>query len=208
MAPRPKNPPPDRRKEILDAALHIFAQKGYNATTNADIARFAGVTPAALYYYFPSKEELFRAAVNDRRDQIEPALAAFSDTEILSVPPGELLPQILHHVIAFLTQERTQAVLKIIMAEGPRDLSVVKIWEELMISVVGPLTLYLIHHMEQGRIRQMDPRLFFLALQGPLMAGVITRDLLKIPMLQDLTDEMLVQTLVDTTLRSMLTEGN
>lgn len=208
MAPRPKNPPADRRQEILDAALQIFAQKGYNATTNADIARAAGVTPAALYYYFASKEELFRAVVTELRGQIQPAMALVEEEALLAIPPAELLPQVLQHVISFLSEERTQAVLKIIMAEGPRDPSIVAIWEEQMVGVVAPIFPYLIHQMQQGRIKAMDPRLFFLSLQGPLMAVVITRDLLRLSMLQDISNEMLLKSLIETTLKGLLTENN
>ncbi len=49
MTPRPKHPPPDRRQEILDAALQAFAHKGFATATTAEIAKAAGVTPAALY---------------------------------------------------------------------------------------------------------------------------------------------------------------
>ncbi|MFZ5824390.1 MAG: TetR/AcrR family transcriptional regulator [Bacillota bacterium] len=206
MAPRPKNPPADRRQEILNAALQIFAQKGYNATTNADIAREAGVTPAALYYYFASKEELFRAAVTDLRGQFQPAMALFEGEELLEIPPAELIPQVLRHVIGILSEERNKAILKIIIAEGPRDPSILAIWQEQMVSVIRPLFPYLIHHMQQGRIKPMDPRLFFLLLQGPLMAVVVTRDLLGLSLLQDITNEMLLDGLLGTTLRGLLIE--
>jgi AcrR family transcriptional regulator len=57
------------RARILEAALHAFADEGYDATTNKKIAKAAGVTATALYHYFPSKSEIYRAtseAVYDR----------------------------------------------------------------------------------------------------------------------------------------------
>ncbi|WP_106401443.1 TetR/AcrR family transcriptional regulator [Actinocorallia populi] len=51
----------DRIGHILDSALIVFSQYGYAKTTMQDIARAAGMSRAALYLHFASKEELFRA---------------------------------------------------------------------------------------------------------------------------------------------------
>jgi AcrR family transcriptional regulator len=49
-------PRPSRRDEILDAALAVFAQHGYDAARVRQIAQRAGVSDAALYRHYPSKE--------------------------------------------------------------------------------------------------------------------------------------------------------
>ncbi|MDX3728982.1 TetR/AcrR family transcriptional regulator [Streptomyces caniscabiei] len=51
----------DRVGRILDAALTVFSQYGYAKTTMQDIARAAGMSRAALYLHFSTKEDLFRA---------------------------------------------------------------------------------------------------------------------------------------------------
>ena len=51
-----------RREEIIAAAGRTFLAKGYRATSFRDIAESVGVDRASLYYYFESKQELFRAA--------------------------------------------------------------------------------------------------------------------------------------------------
>src|SRR6202051_2003684 len=56
----------DRREQIIDAAMHVFAQKGYSKATNKDIAYEAGITPGLIYYYFESKEALLNAILEDR----------------------------------------------------------------------------------------------------------------------------------------------
>lgn len=53
------------RGRLLEAAVRRFAADGYRRTSVSDIAREAGLTPAAAYAYFPNKEALFRAAVDD-----------------------------------------------------------------------------------------------------------------------------------------------
>ena len=46
------------RQAILDAAYRLFSKRGYSDTNIADIARSAGVAPANVYVYFPSKLEI------------------------------------------------------------------------------------------------------------------------------------------------------
>src|SRR4029077_12370180 len=54
-----------RPAEILDAALAVFAQKGYAAARMDDIARRAGVTKGTIYLYFENKEAVFKTLVRE-----------------------------------------------------------------------------------------------------------------------------------------------
>ena len=55
---------PGRKGEILDAALHVFAEQGYASGSMREIARRVGVTEPALYRHFTGKEALFLALIN------------------------------------------------------------------------------------------------------------------------------------------------
>ena len=57
---------PFTRKQILDASLRLFSERGFARTTVRDIARMAGITDAAIYYHFASKRELLEALVEER----------------------------------------------------------------------------------------------------------------------------------------------
>ena len=52
------------RRRILEIAIERFGERGYRATSVSEIARAAGLTQAASYAYFDSKESLFQAAVD------------------------------------------------------------------------------------------------------------------------------------------------
>src|SRR5260221_7083408 len=56
----------DRREQIIDAAMRVFAEKGFGKATNKDIAREADITPGLIYYYFESKEALLKAIIETR----------------------------------------------------------------------------------------------------------------------------------------------
>jgi AcrR family transcriptional regulator len=77
-----------RPQELLDAAIELFARKGFAATRSEEVALRAGVSKGTLYLYFPSKEELFKAVVRSRLSTLiaegEELVAAFDgDTSTL-----------------------------------------------------------------------------------------------------------------------------
>ncbi|MBS1839180.1 MAG: TetR/AcrR family transcriptional regulator [Actinobacteria bacterium] len=63
--PRPDSKGAVTRRAILDAAIVRFGRDGYRTTSVADIARDAGVGGTVAYSYFPNKEALFLAAVDE-----------------------------------------------------------------------------------------------------------------------------------------------
>jgi AcrR family transcriptional regulator len=66
----------DRRGHILAVAARLFAHKGYGSTSVREVVQAAGVTKPTLYYYFDSKEALFREVVSWKLSEGEAVLAA------------------------------------------------------------------------------------------------------------------------------------
>lgn len=66
----------ERREQILEAALHTIAERGFLATSVAELAEAVGLSQSGLLHYFGSKEELF-VAVLRKRDEID--VAAMGD---------------------------------------------------------------------------------------------------------------------------------
>ncbi len=62
-----------RPGEIVEAALRLFADRGFAATKLEDVAAAAGIGKGTIYLYFPTKEDLFRAVV---RQAVLPNLEA------------------------------------------------------------------------------------------------------------------------------------
>lgn len=61
--------PFDRAQELATVALDLFAERNFASVTIKDIARESDVNTALIYYYFESKEGLFRAAIENAVDQ-------------------------------------------------------------------------------------------------------------------------------------------
>ena len=73
---------------LLEAAREVVMRFGYRKTTLEDIADAAGVSRATLYYYFPNKEEVFRALIEREIDAFQQILTDAVDPE---APPDERL---------------------------------------------------------------------------------------------------------------------
>ena len=61
-----KAPPIDRRRQILDAAIRVFARQGFNACRVSDIAREANVAYGLVYHYFDSKDQVLNELFVER----------------------------------------------------------------------------------------------------------------------------------------------
>ena len=74
--------PEIRRKEILDAAVRLFEEKGYDDTAVSDIVKKVGVAQGTFYYHFKSKEEVLDAFLDDIIEEIRIKLTAVCDMEL------------------------------------------------------------------------------------------------------------------------------
>ncbi len=73
----------DKRQQILDAAVEVFAGKGFHKSRVADVARAAEVADGTIYLYFKSKDDIlisiFEQKMGDMIEQAEAVLADLSD---------------------------------------------------------------------------------------------------------------------------------
>lgn len=60
---KPRMPAPERKGQLLDCALELFAKQGYARATTAQLAKMAGVTEPIIYRHFESKRDLFVALI-------------------------------------------------------------------------------------------------------------------------------------------------
>jgi len=63
-------PAEERRRQILDAAISVFARLGYAGAGTGDIARAAGIGEPTIYRYFPNKRELYVAAIHEGASEL------------------------------------------------------------------------------------------------------------------------------------------
>lgn len=75
--------PEVRRQEIIDTAMMIFSEKGFEAVTMKDIAQAVGVATGLCYHYFQNKQVLYEAAVSQYADTCSHSfIQVFKDTAL------------------------------------------------------------------------------------------------------------------------------
>ena len=96
-----------RRRQILDAAKRTFAAEGFHGTKMADVARAAGLSYGAVYWYFDSKDALFHALMDAEHEALRAHIAEALDVD--DHDPDLLLRRSIQATFEFFEADR-QAV--------------------------------------------------------------------------------------------------
>ncbi len=171
-APRWRRRRDARPAEITDAALALFAQTGFAATTVAAIAARAGVTKGTVYLYFPSKEDLFAAVVRERTlpmiEQGEALSAAFTGSS------SDLLRQLFSRWFAVLRAPERIALPRLMMAEGVAFPHLTRFFVEEIVQRGRSLFASAIRRgIGAGEFREVDPDLAARLATAPLIYAAL-----------------------------------
>src|SRR5829696_9198158 len=107
LRPMPRSPAQNEQlreastRRVLDHALELFAEHGYDGTTMKMIAASAGISPGLIYNYFASKEDLLRAIFARSMDDVR---ASFAQAE--AAAPGERLERLVRASFDILRRNR------------------------------------------------------------------------------------------------------
>ena len=71
----------DKRRQLLDAAVRVFARKGYHASRVGDIAEEAGVAHGLLYHYFESKDQVLEAVFHENWSLLVARIESVEETD-------------------------------------------------------------------------------------------------------------------------------
>ena len=172
--------PASRRIQILESALKVFPQKGFEKTTLLDVAQEAGISSATIYQYFRSKEDLFLALIDviSFRDVMESMADALKGENGIDY---EDIRQVLINVgEAYLdTHTRNQEIVRMFIAESRRFPEVGKQYCQRLIAPVETLIEnYFAHQIKRGIFRDVNIKLAVHAFYGMFLNFIITQDLL------------------------------
>ncbi|MFD0623419.1 TetR/AcrR family transcriptional regulator [Streptomyces sanglieri] len=90
---RQQIPKAEREAALVDHAWELFATRGYKGTSLAEVGRAAGVAANAVRWYFPTKDDLFAAALDHYVTQVRERIEA--DEELAGDPQRELVALLL-----------------------------------------------------------------------------------------------------------------
>jgi TetR/AcrR family transcriptional regulator len=196
----------ERRTQIVDAALEEFAKEGFRGATIKRIAQRAKLQSHALiYWYFPSKEDLFQAVLGRH----VPILQLMLDPATLrDRPPEEVLPQIAAAYLAMGDRISAQRLLRLILPEVIRRPEMVdQLGGRMIARILDFVKTYLARQVELGRLRPHDVRASARAFVGMLLPQLGGKLLLPALQVDGLTDEEHIATIVAIFLRGLRPEA-
>jgi AcrR family transcriptional regulator len=98
----------NKRDEILIQAANLFRKKGFSGTSMQDIARDVGILKGSIYYYFNSKNEIFREVLNKG---ISPVLKNAEFIMAKDLSPAEKLRELLRSHIDYIMHDNYSLIL-------------------------------------------------------------------------------------------------
>ena len=110
-----KAPAVDRRRQILDAAIRVFARQGFNACRVSDIAQEANVAYGLVYHYFNSKDQVLNELFVERWSLL---LTAIEEADAREIPAREKLDAAAGFIIG--SYRHDPELMKVIIIEVTR----------------------------------------------------------------------------------------
>ncbi len=110
--------PKDKRRRIHDAAVKVFAEKGFYNARVSDIAKEAGVADGTIYLYFKNKDDLLISLFEDRMEEI---IANFKASLVgIDTPEAQLQRFITLHLKMVADQPRLAEVLTVELRQSSK----------------------------------------------------------------------------------------
>lgn len=161
-----------RPEEIIEAALALFAEKGFSATRLDDVAKRAGISKGTLYLYFDSKEAIFRSVVETligpKLQEVENLVDDFQGNN------ESLLRQLIHGWWHNVGASSLSAIPKLIVSESGNfpELAeyfvkhVIKRWRKVFVRILE-------RGMAAGEFRECNAQMTARLLLAPLVQTAI-----------------------------------
>lgn len=171
-------PTAQRRQAFVNAAREAFFANGYAGTTMSSIAGTVGGSKTTLWSYFPSKEELFAAVVDDIVEHYGQALSVEmpDDDDIVGA-----LRQFGRALMNTIMSEQIMALYRLVLSEATRFPHLAEMFYDR-----GPrqgkarLAEYMGRAMDRGLLRRGDPMHLVFQLAGLFQAGIYQTKLLNL----------------------------
>jgi AcrR family transcriptional regulator len=173
--PKFKRRKADRPDEIVAAAIEVFAERGFAAARLDDIAARAGVSKGAIYLYFPTKEDIFRAVIEQG---VAPNLDLIGE---LAAAHGQSLPDLLRAfaemIAGVASSSPVGGIIKMVIGESRNFPELARAWyDQLITPALGTITRVIEAAQARGELKPGDARQYAVSLISPMLLAVIWRE--------------------------------
>jgi TetR/AcrR family transcriptional regulator, fatty acid metabolism regulator protein len=186
----------EKRRQLLDAAVRVFARKGFHASRVGDIAEEAGVAHGLLYHYFRSKDQVLEAVFHDNWSIL---LARIANVEETDEPAADQLRHIA--AIVLRTWLHLPDVVRVVIREFGRSPELAERIGELA-QPIDSIARVIERGIERGEFKKVDPRVAATVVYGSIDELLTAWVLDRLPAAEE-DVAAAEQTLVDVSLRGL-----
>ena len=166
-----------RPDEILDAALAVFTDKGFDATRVDDIAAAAKLSKGAVYLYFDSKEALLRGLIEREVAPIAHRLRALADSG--EADPKETLRLLVTAATELTSNARMFATPKLVLSVAPRFSKIAKYYRKRVIDeAIGAISSLHRKGVASGVFREVDSDAVARMVMGPILIHAMRKHMM------------------------------
>ena len=157
-----------RPRELLDAALDLFIEKGFAATRAEEVAKLAGVSKGTLFLYYSSKEALFKAVV---RESISSRFAEWgAELERFQGSSPDLLRHCVHTWWTHIGATKAAGISKLMMSEARNFPELAAFYQQEVIQPGNALIERVLQRgMDRGEFRPIDLRYGVYVVMAPIL---------------------------------------
>jgi len=152
----------EKRRQLLDAAVRVFARKGFHASRVSDIAEEAGVAHGLLYHYFKSKDQVLEAVFHDNWSVL---LARIASVEESDEPAADQLRHIA--AVVLRTWLHLPDVVRVVIREFGRSPELAERIGELA-QPIDSIARVIERGVQRGEFKQVDPRVAATVVYGSI----------------------------------------
>ncbi len=158
---------PQRRVAILNAAIDLFASRGFQGTTTREIAAAVGVTEPVLYQHFETKRALFDAILQSKLTQVNSNDIGGLDEAAAAGDDRAFFTRLATVLLDWYLSDPRYARLLMYASLEKNELSQM-FFEKQVVLFYDCVTKYLSQRIKSGAVRNMDPLLVARAFAGML----------------------------------------
>ena len=152
----------EKRRQLLDAAVRVFARKGFHASRVGDIAEEAGAAHGLLYHYFKSKDEVLEAVFHDNWSLLLARIASVEETD---EPAAD---QLRHSTaIVLRTWLHLPDVVRVVIREFGRSPELAERIGDLA-QPINSIARVIERGIERGEFMKVDPRVAATVVYGSI----------------------------------------
>ena len=160
----------ERRKQILDAAKHVFAEAGYHGASIHAIIERADIARGTFYLYFESKSAVFSSILDQAMTDLRRHMHRIDVTDSKTPPAAQLRDQVIG-AIEYVVQDRPLAMLLLSAGHTP-DAEAAERLDQFFAEVRDLLRRAFESGQEIKLLRKLEPELLAAAMLG-MIRGVV-----------------------------------